>query len=161
MGAYVILGKNSHVLVTDCRKCLILRTNVLFDYTEWTTASFVNWVVRSLRNRKSISVVLDQFNNPIWTDHLAHIINSLMKMNATGLYHSGSIEYISRYDFALMIAKKFELDHSLILPITTKALNQRALRPLKGGLRTEKITDDFGIIPPSIDEALSAMSGCI
>ena len=24
MGAYVILGKNSHVLVTDCRKCLIL-----------------------------------------------------------------------------------------------------------------------------------------
>ena len=26
MGAYVILGENSHVLVTDCRKCLILRT---------------------------------------------------------------------------------------------------------------------------------------
>ena len=149
------------IIRSHSKKWLILRTNVLFDYTEWTTASFVNWVVRSLRNRKSISVVLDQFNNPIWTDHLAHIINSLMEMDATGLYHSGSIEYISRYDFALMIAKKFELDHSLILPITTKALNQRALRPLKGGLRTEKITDDFGIMPPSIDEALSAMSGCI
>ena len=149
------------IIRSHAKKWLILRTNVLFDYTEWTTASFVNWVVRSLRNRKSISVVLDQFNNPIWTDHLAQIINSLMEIEVTGLYHSGSIEYISRYDFALMIAKKFELDHSLILPITTKALNQRALRPLKGGLRTEKITDDFGIIPPSIDEALSAMSGCI
>jgi len=149
------------IIRSHSKKWLILRTNVLFDYTEWTTASFVNWVVRSLRNRKSISVVLDQFNNPIWTDHLAHIINSLMEMDATGLYHSGSIEYISRHDFALMIAKNFELDQSLILPITTKALNQRALRPLKGGLRTEKITDDFGIIPPSIDEALSAMSGCI
>ena len=143
------------------QKWLILRTNVLFDYTEWTTASFVNWVVSSLQNRKSISVVLDQFNNPIWTDHLAQIIYSLMEIDATGLYHSGGIEYISRYDFALMIAKKFKLDHSLILPITTKALNQRALRPLKAGLRTEKITDDFGIIPPSIDEALSAISGCI
>ena len=149
------------IIRSHSKKWLILRTNVLFDYTEWTTASFVNWVVRSLRNRKSISVVSDQFNNPIWTDHLAHIINSLMEMDATGLYHSGSIEYISRYDFALMIAKKFELDHSLILPITTKALNQRALRPLKGGLRTEKIKNDFGIMPPSIDEALSAMSGCI
>ena len=153
--------KAESIICSHSKKWLILRTNVLFDYTEWTTASFVNWVVKSLRNRKSISVVLDQFNNPIWTDHLAHIINSLMKMDATGLYHSGSIEYISRYDFALMIAKNFELDQSLILPITTKALNQRALRPLKGGLRTEKITDDFGIIPPSIDEALSAMSGCI
>ena len=84
-----------------------------------------------------------------------------MEIEATGLYHSGSIEYISRYDFALMIAKKFELDQSLISPITTKALNQIALRPLKGGLRTEKLTDDFRIIPPSIDEALSAISGCI
>ena len=81
-----------------------------------------------------------------------------MEIEATGLYNSGSIEYISRYDFALMIAKKFELDQSLIIPIKTKALNQRALRPLKGGLRTEKINDDFGIIPPSIDEALSAIS---
>ena len=149
------------IIRSHSKKWLILRTNVLFDYTEWTTASFVNWVVKSLRNRKSISVVLDQFNNPIWTDHLAHIINSLIKMDATGLYHSGSIEYISRYDFALMIAKKFELDQSLILPITTKALNQIALRPLKGGLRTEKITDDFGITPPSIDKALSEMSGSI
>ena len=153
--------KAESIICSHSKKWLILRTNVLFDYTEWTTASFVNWVVKSLRNRKSISVVLDQFNNPIWTDHLAHIINSLIEIDATGLYHSGSIEYISRYDFALMIAKKFELDQNLILPITTKALNQIALRPLKGGLRTEKITDDFGITPPSIDEALSEMSGCI
>ena len=115
----------------------------------------------SLRNRKSISVVLDQYNNPIWTDHLAQIIYSLIEIDATGLYHLGGIEYISRYDFALMIAKKFKLDYSLISPITTKALNQIALRPLKGGLRTEKVRDKFGIIPPSIDEALSAMSGCI
>ncbi|HJM48082.1 MAG TPA: SDR family oxidoreductase [Candidatus Marinimicrobia bacterium] len=148
------------IIRSHSQKWLILRTNVLFDYTDWTTASFVNWVVSSLRNRKSISVVLDQFNNPIWTDHLAQIIYSLMEIDATGLYHSGGIDYISRYDFALMIAKKFKLDSSLVSPITTKALNQRALRPLKGGLRTEKITDDFGIIPPSIDEALSAISGC-
>ena len=153
--------KAESIIRSHSKKWLILRTNVLFDYSEWTTASFVNWVVKSLRNRKSISVVLDQFNNPIWTDHLAHIINSLIEMDATGLYHSGSIEYISRYDFALMIAKKFELDQSLISPITTKALNQIALRPLKGGLRTEKLTDDFRIISPSIDEALSAISGCI
>jgi len=26
LGAYVILGENSQVLVTDCRKCLILPT---------------------------------------------------------------------------------------------------------------------------------------
>ena len=143
------------------QKWLILRTNVLFDYAELTTASFVNWVVSSLRNRKSISVVLDQYNNPIWTDHLAQIICSLIEIDATGLYHLGGKEYISRYDFALMIARKFKLDHSLISPITTKALNQVALRPLKGGLRTEKVRDDFGIIPPSIDEALSAISGCI
>ena len=82
-----------------------------------------------------------------------------MEIEDTGLYHSGSNEYISRHDFALMIAKKFELDQSLISPITTKALNQRALRPLKAGLQTQKITDYFEIMPPSMDEALSVISG--
>ncbi len=149
------------IIQSHSKKGLILRTNVLFDYSEWTSASFVTWVVESLRNRKSISVVVDQFNNPIWTDHLAEIIILLMEIEAIGLYHSGSIEYVSRYEFARMIAREFQLDENLITTITTQELNQRALRPLKGGLKTKKITDDFGIMTPSMVKALSYISGRI
>ncbi|MBH50231.1 MAG: NAD(P)-dependent oxidoreductase [Candidatus Marinimicrobia bacterium] len=133
---------------------LILRTNVLFDYTVWTGASFVNWLVKSLKNRKSITVVTDQFNNPIWTTDLANILIELIEKEVTGLYHTGGDEYISRYEFAKMIAQNFKLDASLILPISTGELNQKAKRPLKGGLKTEKIEDVLGVSSPSLEKAL-------
>ncbi len=150
-----------NIIRLKSKKGLILRTNVLFDYTDWTSASFVNWVVKSLRNRKPISVVMDQFNNPIWTEHLAEIIILLMKKESTGLYHTGSVEYLNRYDFAKMIAKEFQLNEKLISSITSKELNQKAIRPLKGGLITQKLVDDHGINPPSLAEALSTLSNRI
>ena len=150
-----------NIIRLKSKKGLILRTNVLFDYTDWTSASFVNWVVKSLRNRKPISVVMDQFNNPIWTEHLAEIIILLMKKESTGLYHTGSVEYLNRYDFVKMIAKEFQLNEKLISSITSKELNQKAIRPLKGGLITQKLVDDHGINPPSLAEALSTLSNRI
>ena len=98
--------KAESLIQTQSRDGLILRTNVLFDYATWTSASFVNWLVESLKNRKSITVVTDQFNNPIWTNDLAVILIKLIENNVTGLYHTGSDEYMSRYEFAKMIAKK-------------------------------------------------------
>lgn len=149
--------KAESLIQSQSRNGLILRTNVLFDYTVWTGASFVNWLVESLKNKKTITVVTDQFNNPIWTTDLADILIELIKRKVTGLYHTGGDEYISRYEFAQMIAQKFKLDTSLILPISTGELDQKAKRPLKGGLKTGKIEDELGVSSPSMEKALKSI----
>ena len=149
--------KAESLIRSQSRSGLILRTNVLFDYTVWTGASFVNWLVESLKNRKSITVVTDQFNNPIWTNDLANILIELIERKVTGLYHTGGDEYISRYQFAQMIAQKFKLETSLISPISTWELDQKAKRPLKGGLKTEKIEGELGISSPSLEKALESI----
>tara|TARA_Y100000768_G_scaffold187547_1_gene140523 strand:- start:2905 stop:3771 length:867 start_codon:yes stop_codon:yes gene_type:complete len=133
---------------------LVIRGNVLYDYSSDTKASFLNWVVLSLQNNKEIQVVEDQFNNPTWTRSMADIIDLSITNNLDGIIHWGDADYISRYDFAIMIAKKFSLNKDLIKPILTSELNQPANRPLQSGLKTEKVVNILDIIPPSIDECL-------
>ncbi|MCJ7802048.1 MAG: SDR family oxidoreductase [Candidatus Marinimicrobia bacterium] len=123
----------------------ILRTNVLFDYFRDTEASFIKWVIDSLKSNKSIKVVDDQWNNPTWTQNLAEIIELVVNKNITGFYNYGGADYLNRFEFAKVITNIFNLDKTLISPISTNSLNQAAQRPLKGGLKTEKIEEEFDI----------------
>ena len=123
----------------------ILRTNVLFDYQKGTKASFIKWIIDSLKNGQKINVVDDQFNNPTWTNDFAKIIRLVIERDMKGLYHYGGADYLNRYDFALMIAEAFNLDYKLINPIKTIELNQLAKRPLKGGLKTDKIEQALNV----------------
>ncbi len=125
--------------------CCILRTNVLYDYNQNTEASFLKWVIDSLRSNMSIEVVDDQWNNPTWTQSLAEAIELVIIKNVKGLYNYGGADYLSRFKFAQMIADIFNLNKALILPITTDKLNQAAARPLKGGLKTERIENELSI----------------
>lgn len=123
----------------------ILRTNVLFDYYNGTEASFIKWVIDSLKSNKSINVVDDQWNNPTWTKSLAEIIELVINKNVKGVYNYGGADYLNRFEFTHVIADIFKLDKTLILPISTESINQTAPRPLKGGLKTRKIEQEFDI----------------
>jgi dTDP-4-dehydrorhamnose reductase len=136
---------------------LILRTNVVFGYTRRTRASFVKWVVDSLRAGQPIRVVDDQWNNPTWTVALAEVIHRCLAAKVTGLYHYGGADYLHRCDFARLVARVFNLDESLITPITTAELNQLAPRPLKSGLKSAKIESKLNIRCVSLETSLKAI----
>ena len=122
---------------------------------ERTKASFMDWVVDSLENRQSITVVDDQWNNPTWTVDLARIISRIIDHEIQGLYHYGGRDLLNRFAFAEMIAETFKLDRTLIEPIDTASLNQLAKRPLKSGLRPEKIEIDLGVEALPLQKALN------
>ena len=136
----------------------ILRANVLYSYTKRTKASFVKWVVDSLKNNKEINVVNDQWNNPTWTESISFVIKNIINIGLTGLYNYGDKDFMCRYDFAILISKIFNLDETLIKPIKTSNLNQVAKRPLKSGLKTEKIESRLGIVPNSVEDCLRKIS---
>ena len=136
---------------------IILRSNIIFSYNDRTKASFVNWVVDSLKKKQMITVVNDQWNNPTWTNDLANVMSMMIEKNICGIYHYGGGDFLNRYEFAKMIASAFSLDRELIKPITTPELNWLAQRPLKSGLYTNKIELDLGIEPLPIQKALDKM----
>ena len=143
-----------HILLDSNLNNLVVRGNVLYDYSSHTNASFLNWVVLSLKEGKEIKVVEDQYNNPTWTRSMADIIYLCISNDINGIIHWGDADYLSRYDFSKLIAEKFSLDSSLITPILTEELDQVATRPLQSGLIADKLINMLEVIPPSINDCL-------
>jgi len=121
------------------KKHCIIRTNTLFSNS--SDASFLSWVVNSLNQNKKINVVNDQISNPISVDDLSIAINEFINSKKYGIFHLGSDTLCSRFEFAQMIASHYDLNESLITPISSEKLykanpNYIAKRPLKSGLMT-------------------------
>ena len=47
-------------------------------------------------------------------------------------------------------------DVTRVIPVSTASLNQKAARPLRGGLRTEKL-ENLGIRPTGLQESLEKL----
>lgn len=132
----------------------ICRTAVVYGSTPWTRANFVTWLLAKLRNRESAKVVYDQVSSPTLSDDLADMLIEIVRQRAIGIFHTAGSTIVDRYQFALALANQFGLDSSLIRPVTTRELQQVAPRPLKAGLRIDKIRQRLGVIPFSLEEGL-------
>ena len=86
---------------------------------------------------------------------MSKIIALCIEKGISGIYHWGDATLVSRYKFAKIIAKKYSLNNSLIIPISTKKLNQLAPRPLRSGLNSDKLANALGVVQPTIDECLN------
>ena len=150
---------SERILIDHDPNNLIIRGNVLYDDSPFTQASFLNWVVNSLCNKKEISVVDDQYSNPTWTSSMSDIISLCIDNSVNGIMHWGDADHLSRLDFAYKIAKKYELSSALIKPISTASLSQNASRPLMSGLKSDKLIELLNVVPPTIDECLDAILG--
>lgn len=135
----------------------ILRTNVLYGLFPGGKLDFVRWVVQSINNREQIRIVSDQINNPTFVDDLADAIGRVIKYRKQGVYHIGGMEFLSRYDFTMMIAEVFDLDTSYITQIVTSELKQAAKRPLRAGLYTIKAQSELGYRPHALLDTLLIM----
>ena len=144
-----------------CEIFVIVRTSVLYGWHP-RRLNFATWVIDSLRNGKTISVVDDHYNSPTLADNLAEIIRRMMEMDATGVYHTAGSERIGRYGFAVKIAEIFELDKLLLAPVKMEDLKiWVAKRPRDSSLCIDKIRKEMGIEPLKLDEALRRMRDSI
>ena len=130
------------------RKWAIFRPNVLYSSDLFSKGNFFAWVYRSLLKKDSISVVTDQISNPTFSLQIVKAIFQCIIMDFEGILHIGSDDYMSRYEFALDIAKVFGLDSALITKIDTDSLTQKvksyiAKRPLHSGLVVNKIEKEL------------------
>jgi dTDP-4-dehydrorhamnose reductase len=134
----------------------ILRTNVLYG-PGLGRPDFVRWLVAQLKDNKKVNIVIDQINNPTFVDDLVQAASKVMEFKKGGVFNIGGREFLSRFDFSLLIAEFFNLNKEFIKPITTLELNQPAKRPLKSGLLTLKAETELGYKPHSIIESLVIM----
>jgi len=93
---------------------LVIRTN----FYAWGTSyrsSFSDVIIKSLRNESPLTLFDDVFYTPILAEFVILTIHDLIKCNATGIFNIAGDQRISKYEFGLKIAEKFNLDYRLIM----------------------------------------------
>jgi dTDP-4-dehydrorhamnose reductase len=116
----------------------ILRTNVLYGFSQDRKQHFVEWVLHKLRQEQPFKVVDDQFSNPTLTDDIAIATLRIIQRNTKGIINVAGQTWHSRFDFAKIIAEVFGLEANFE-PMKTADLGQAAARPLRGGLQSDRL----------------------
>ena len=102
-----------------------------------------------LENNKEITIVDDQYRMPTYVEDLATACKLIVDKNISGVYHISSNELLSVFEIANQIADVFGLNKKLIKPISTKTLNQKAIRPQKTGFDLSKTIKELDFQPTS------------
>ncbi len=116
---------------------LIIRTTVVFGF-EKLGKNFCYRLINTLKQGQKINIPQDQIGNPTYAYNLAQVVVELLEKKQTGIFNVVGKDLVDRYQFALAVCQEFGLDSTLMNPIKTSDLNQKAKRPLKAGLKVEK-----------------------
>jgi len=143
------------IVLNTSNKNTILRTTVIYG---WNNKSrFTNWVIDSIIKKQKVTAFVDQFNTPTLADDLAKAILKIIDKNIGGLFNAVGSTCLSRYEFAMKIAKKFDLDQNNIIQSKPEEIDQIGLRPKNGCLDNSKIEHALDFQFCNIDQGISFM----
>jgi dTDP-4-dehydrorhamnose reductase len=133
----------------------IIRTSGIFGVRESSgKINFFLWVWRNLLEGKEIPVVKDQYYSPTLNTSLANAIVEIYNKSIDGILHFSSINRVSRYDFALLIADAFTLKSDLIEPVSMNEMRWTAKRPRDSSLSAEKSATILEKKPLKVEEEI-------
>ncbi len=121
------------------------------------TTNFAMFVIDKLKKNEPVKAVRDQYSSPTFADNLAEALLLLAKQVEIGIFHTAGRSCLSRYEFALKIAKVFGYPDKLIQPVWTSDFKQVALRPKYSCLYVEKAERTLGMRFLTAEEGLSQM----
>jgi dTDP-4-dehydrorhamnose reductase len=155
--AYSKLMAEEHVKDITSEYC-IARPSVIYGAnTAAGKINFALWLLNKLKTKEQTKVIVDQWNSPTLNNSLAEMTLEVAERKLTGIYHLSGASRISRYDFAVSLAKTFGLDESSLVPTCLKDFSFPAKRPKDSSLNTLKAEQTLKTKPLKIDEALKKL----
>jgi dTDP-4-dehydrorhamnose reductase len=165
-GATKLEGER-RVLSADPRN-LAVRTTVVFSHDR-TGTNFVMQLLARLGAGERMRVPADQVSSPTYAPDLAEALADLcgpdLPRRLAGFAPAPQVlnvvgpDTMDRYAFAVRAARALGLPADLIDPVETATLNQRARRPLRAGLRIDRLRA-LGVAMRGVDEALAHLRSC-
>jgi dTDP-4-dehydrorhamnose reductase len=140
------------ILADDVSVC---RVAVVYSGRPGAKKTFARTALASLRAGEPVKAFTDQIVSPTLADNAAEMVIGVHRSRAQGVFHCAGATEISRLDFCRLLARKLRADDSLIVPVQMADLKLLAPRPLRCGLRVDKVRRLLGeSVPLPVDAAL-------
>ncbi|MFZ3071407.1 MAG: SDR family oxidoreductase [Anaerolineaceae bacterium] len=117
---------------------IIARVN-FYGWSPSGKHSLAEFFYNRLKAEQTVNGFTDVYFTPLYVGHLARILLQMAQQDLTGLYHVFSRQPISKYAFGVSLARQFELDESLISPLSVHDSELAAARSLNLSMNTDKL----------------------
>lgn len=132
----------------------ILRTNYIGKSAISEKESLSDWIINSLSFNKKITGFTDIKFNPIHVNTLCKVIELCCIKKINGKYNIGANGFITKYDYALLLADKMLLNTNLIKQGIYNT--ELATRPKDMRMNTRKFEEEFDYhLPNMYDEIIT------
>lgn len=125
---------------------LVLRTAWVYSWED-PPRNFMQRLALNLAAGQSATIPDDQWGNPTFAGDLARATWDLLERGAAGVVHTAGEQAMTRYAFARLIAESFGLPADRINGVPTAALGQTAPRPLRAGMKVDRLRSLIGWVP--------------
>ena len=144
------------VVLRKAKTFTILRTNLIGFHSPLRDSLF-EWAYKNLLDGKPINGFDNVFFNPMYCGELAIVIDQLLWIeHNNGVYHVGSTDTISKFEFLKVVADTLFFPLSLIKPVRLEPNGLGAIRPLNTTLNTDKI-QKLNITLPDMKRNIQAL----
>lgn len=134
-------------------EALVARINV-FGWSLSGKRSLAEWFFNNLQDGKQILGFTDVFFCPLLVNDLASIVLKMLSLKLEGLYHVVSRDCTSKYNFGLALARRFDLDETLLKPASVAEAGLKAVRSNNLTLRSDRLAQALGEPLPSFEGGL-------
>jgi len=137
------------------RDSTVCRVAVVYSGRKGLKSTFALTVADALGAGKPVKAFTDQVVSPTLADNAAQMVIGVHRSGERGIFHCAGATEVSRIDFCRALARKLGGDESLIVPVRLAELKLPAPRPLRCGLRVDKVKRLLGAeVPLPLDAAL-------
>jgi dTDP-4-dehydrorhamnose reductase len=134
-------------------KAIVARVN-LFGWSLKGKRSLAEFFFNKLSAGEPCMGFTDVFFCPMLANDLGQVFLNMLDAGLSGLYHAVGSECISKYEFGLRIAHRFNLDERLIAPKSVQEGGLQAARSPNLTLKIDKLIHDLGDPIPGLSAGL-------
>jgi dTDP-4-dehydrorhamnose reductase len=119
--------------------------------------NFAMFLLDKLGKRETVTAIRDQNASPTFADNLGDALLRLARSKENGIFHTAGKSCMSRYEFAIKLARTFGYSTGQIEPVYTSEFNQLAARPRNSCLRVEKAERTLGMNSFTAEQGIREM----
>jgi len=147
-----------NMVKNQCNKWSIARTILVYGIVhDMSRSNIVLWAKGALEKGQPINVVNDQVRSPTLAEDLAMGCKLIEQKEAEGIFNISGKDQMSIVEIVERVADYFNLDKSIITQVSSKTLNQAAMRPPITGFDLTKSREILGYNPRSFEEGIAVL----
>ena len=140
-------------VLSEDENAIVVRVN-FYGWSLGGRRSLAEFFFNNLIDNKTVSGFTDVIFCPILANDTARVLVKMLKKKLSGLYHLVGPQAMSKYQFGLEIARRFNLDESNISPKSILSSTLVAPRAHNLRLSTHKLSTDLGESLPEFSTGL-------